>query len=94
MVFFLATDTDELQNSHKVKYSWNDEITMKTVKDKQLKVFVKFILLSEIYIMGKFFIPTMHKYLFPITFSFGYQSPLLIVFFFFFDWKKNKLYSF
>lgn len=37
MVFFLATDTDELQNSHKVKYSWNDEITMKTVKDKQLK---------------------------------------------------------
>ena len=37
MVFFLATDTDELQNSHKVKYSWNNEITMKTVKDKQLK---------------------------------------------------------
>lgn len=37
MVFFLATDIDELQNSHKVKYTWNDETKIKTVKENQLQ---------------------------------------------------------
>jgi len=41
MVLFLATDTDELQNSHKVKYSWNDETPIKNVKEKQLQSLCK-----------------------------------------------------